>query len=109
MDEALRTPTTVTIAPDAFKGTASAEQAATWIGEGVREILKDATIKLAPMADGGEGTSELFKGERITLPTTDAAGRLTEATTPMMPLQPQRLSTSLPPLGYPPSQIHQFR
>lgn len=80
MDEALRTPTTVTIAPDAFKGTASAEQAATWIGEGVREILKDATIKLAPMADGGEGTSELFKGERITLPTTDAAGRLTEAT-----------------------------
>ncbi|MDK6919060.1 glycerate kinase, partial [Escherichia coli] len=33
-----------------------------------------------PMADGGEGTSTLFEGERITLPTTDAAGRLTEAT-----------------------------
>ena len=31
------------------------------------------------MADGGEGTAELFSGETITLPTTDAAGRLTEA------------------------------
>ncbi|AQQ15570.1 Glycerate 2-kinase [Corynebacterium glaucum] len=71
--------TKVVIAPDAFKGTASAQQAAQWLGEGIREVIKDADIYLAPMADGGEGTSELFAGERITLPTTDAAGRLTEA------------------------------
>ncbi|GAA0202238.1 glycerate kinase family protein [Corynebacterium riegelii] len=69
----------VVIAPDAFKGTASAEDAAQWLGEGVREIIRDAEVLLAPMADGGEGTSTLFEGERITLPTTDAAGRLTEA------------------------------
>lgn len=73
-------PATIVIAPDSFKGTASAEQAAEWLGEGVRSIIRDAEIRLVPMADGGEGTSALFEGERITLPTTDAAGRLTEAT-----------------------------
>ncbi|WP_291313067.1 glycerate kinase [Corynebacterium sp. UBA2622] len=71
---------TVIIAPDAFKGSASAGEAAEWLGEGVRSIIKDADITLVPMADGGEGTSGLFSGERVTLPTTDAAGRLTEAT-----------------------------
>ena len=70
----------IVIAPDSFKGTATAEQAAQWLGEGVRSVIRDADITLAPMADGGEGTSSLFTGERITLPTTDAAGRLTEAT-----------------------------
>ncbi|WIM66918.1 glycerate kinase [Corynebacterium breve] len=70
----------VVIAPDSFKGTASAEEAAQWLGEGVRQVIANAQIQLAPMADGGEGTSAKFEGERITLPTTDAAGRLTEAT-----------------------------
>lgn len=46
----------------------------------MRSVIHDANVILAPMADGGEGTSSLFAGERITLPTTDAAGRLTEAT-----------------------------
>lgn len=71
---------TVVIAPDSFKGTATAEQAAQWLGEGVQQVIANAQIEIAPMADGGEGTSEVFAGERITLPTTDAAGRLTEAT-----------------------------
>lgn len=70
----------ILIAPDSFKGTATAQQAAEWLGEGVRSIIRDAEITLLPMADGGEGTSSLFTGEHITLPTTDAAGRLTEAT-----------------------------
>lgn len=69
----------IVVAPDSFKGTASAEEAAQWLGEGVQSIIRDAHITLCPMADGGEGTSALFEGERICLPTTDAAGRLTEA------------------------------
>lgn len=69
----------VVIAPDSFKGTATAQQAAEWLGEGVRSIIRDAQVTLTPMADGGEGTSALFEGERICLPTVDAAGRLTEA------------------------------
>ncbi|WP_394281366.1 glycerate kinase [Corynebacterium sp.] len=71
---------TIVIAPDSFKGTATASEAAQWLGEGVRQIIANAEIVIAPMADGGEGTSELFEGDHITLPTTDAAGRLTEAT-----------------------------
>lgn len=70
---------TIIVAPDSFKGTATAAEAATYLAEGVREILPEADITLAPMADGGEGTSEIFGGEVITLPTTNAAGRLTEA------------------------------
>ncbi len=69
----------IIIAPDSFKGTATADQAAEWIAEGVRSIIRDAEVLLTPMADGGEGTSALFEGERIVLPTVDAAGRLTEA------------------------------
>ncbi|APT89156.1 glycerate kinase [Corynebacterium frankenforstense DSM 45800] len=67
------------MAPDSFKGTFDADAAAELIGAGVREVLPDAEITLAPMADGGEGTAARFTGETVTLPTTDAAGRLTEA------------------------------
>lgn len=69
----------VVVAPDSFKSTASAADAAEWLAEGVRSVIRDAQIVLTPMADGGEGTSSLFEGERICLPTTTAAGRLTEA------------------------------
>ena len=69
----------IVVAPDSFKSTASAADAAEWLAEGVRSVIRDAHIVLTPMADGGEGTSFLFEGERICLPTTTAAGRLTEA------------------------------
>ncbi|ANE04343.1 glycerate kinase [Corynebacterium crudilactis] len=69
----------IIIAPDSYKGTATAAQAAQYLGEGVLEVMPDASITLAPMADGGEGTSAVFGGQVITLPTTNAAGRLTEA------------------------------
>lgn len=69
----------VVVAPDSFKGTASAADAAQWIGEGIQSVIIDCEVEHIPMADGGEGTASLFDGETITLPTTDAAGRLTEA------------------------------
>lgn len=70
---------TIIVAPDSFKGTATAAEASTHLAEGIREVLPNAEIILAPMADGGEGTAAVFGGETITLPTTNAAGRLTEA------------------------------
>lgn len=73
-------PLQVLIAPDSFKGTATAAEAAEQLAAGVRSEAPDAEITLAPMADGGEGTAETFSGQRITLPTIDAAGGLTEAT-----------------------------
>lgn len=69
----------IVIAPDSFKGTASSREAAEYIALGISQELPDASLTLIPLADGGEGTAECFAGTTITLPTTDAAGRLTEA------------------------------
>lgn len=69
----------ILIAPDSFKGTATAAEAADYIAQDLTEVLPEATITCLPLADGGEGTSSCFAGTTITLPTTDAAGRLTEA------------------------------
>ena len=72
--------TTIVIAPDAFTGAATTHDAAAYLAEGIAEALPDAELVLVPMADGGEGTASCFDGTPVTLPTTDAAGRLTEAT-----------------------------
>ncbi|MFS0372355.1 glycerate kinase, partial [Corynebacterium striatum] len=50
----------IIVAPDSFKGTASAAQAAAAIAGGLRAALPDATITTLPMADGGEGTAEIL-------------------------------------------------
>ena len=44
------------IAPDSFKGTLSAAEAAAAIAAGLRHGLPGARFRLIPMADGGEGT-----------------------------------------------------
>lgn len=84
----------VIIAPDSFKGTATAAEAAAALSAGVRSQLPDATVVTVPMADGGEGTARALadaasssaasgpgagRVEVVTLPVTDAVGRLTEA------------------------------
>jgi glycerate kinase len=46
----------IVIAPDKFKGSLTAIEAANAIAEGVRRILPDAQLDLCPIADGGEGT-----------------------------------------------------
>lgn len=85
----------ILVAPDSFKGTATASEAAAAIALGARRALSSAdlaatsTVTTLPMADGGEGTAEVLAsaavartgtaGQSITLPTTDAVGRLTEA------------------------------
>ena len=43
-------------APDKFKGTLTARQAAEAMAEGARHVAPDAAIDLCPIADGGEGT-----------------------------------------------------
>jgi glycerate kinase len=46
----------IVIAPNAFKGSLSALDAAEAIAEGVRAAAPDADIALVPIADGGDGT-----------------------------------------------------
>jgi glycerate 2-kinase len=46
----------VVIAPDKFKGSLSAAEAARAMSRGVASVCPDAIIDCVPMADGGEGT-----------------------------------------------------
>ena len=61
----------IVIAPNAFKGSLSALDAAEAIAEGVRAAAPDADLVLVPIADGGDGTVDALvaatQGERRTL------------------------------------------
>ena len=61
----------IVIAPNAFKGSLSALEAATAIGEGIRNAMPDADLVLVPIADGGDGTVDALvaatQGDRRTL------------------------------------------
>jgi glycerate kinase len=48
----------IIVAPNTFKGSLSATQAAIAIAHGVREVFPDAEVVEIPVADGGEGTVE---------------------------------------------------
>lgn len=48
-------PKTIIIAPDSFKGSLTAHEAASAIEQGVLELLPDAHIIKHPVSDGGEG------------------------------------------------------
>ncbi len=50
----------IVIAPDKFKGTLSATEAARAIERGVLKARPQARCELCPMADGGEGTVDVF-------------------------------------------------
>ena len=50
----------VVVAPDSFKGTATAEEVARAIRDGWVARRPDDEVLLAPMADGGEGTLDAF-------------------------------------------------
>ncbi|MFC4001374.1 glycerate kinase [Prauserella oleivorans] len=50
----------VVVAPDKFKGSLTAVQAAEAIGDGVRDAVPDAGVALCPVADGGEGTLDVL-------------------------------------------------
>lgn len=52
--------TKIIIAPDSFKGSLTAVQAATIISEALQSMLPDAEIIPFPLADGGEGTREVL-------------------------------------------------
>lgn len=73
----------VLVAPDSFKGSLSAAEAAQAMAQGVRKVWPDADIRLFPMADGGEGTLDAMlaavPSERRSAHITAAAGRQIDA------------------------------
>jgi len=48
----------IIVAPDSFKGSLTALEAADAIEQGIRHVLPDAEVVKFPLADGGEGTCE---------------------------------------------------
>ena len=70
----------IVIAPDSYKGSIYASDAARAMEDGVRRVLPDAEVVLVPVADGGDGTLETLvetSGGRII--TSDVTGPLGEA------------------------------
>jgi glycerate kinase len=74
----------VVIAPDSFKGSLTAADAAAALERGAREMLPDtATVLTFPMADGGEGSLDAVLAAwlqpTLTMSTVDALGRPRDA------------------------------
>lgn len=69
----------ILIAPDKFKGSLSAEQAAGAIARGMRRVFPDAEYEIAPIADGGEGFAATLAAapgaEWVSVASEDALGR----------------------------------
>jgi len=74
----------IVIAPDSFKGSLSATEAAKAMEKGVLEVFPKANVTLKPMADGGEGTLEsilsAINGEKKHVPCTGPLGEMITAT-----------------------------
>jgi len=67
----------IIVAPDSFKGSLTALEAADAITQGVRAVMPEAEIVSVPLADGGEGTVEAL------VRATEGKMRQTEVTGPM--------------------------
>jgi len=67
----------IVVAPQAFKGSADAHEAAAAIAAGLRSVWPEADIDLIPIADGGEGTVRaLVEATGGTYRTTEVRGPL---------------------------------
>ena len=73
----------VVVAPNAFKGSLTASEAAVAMAAGIRRVVPDADIELVPVADGGDGLVEValdaLQGERRKLLVTGPRFDLVEA------------------------------
>ncbi len=71
------------LAPDSFKGSLTAAEAADAMADGIRQVFPEAEIVLLPLADGGEGTAEALVlatgGRRQTAIVTGPLGEPAEA------------------------------
>lgn len=76
----------IIIAPDSFKESLAATEVAEAVGKGFQSIFPQATIILAPMADGGEGTLDCILyhyNHGITVPKSNVQLRQAQITDPL--------------------------
>lgn len=69
----------IVLAPDSFKGSASAIEVCRAMNDGIQRLGSNHEIIFSPMADGGEGTVEnltsAYGGETVTVKVTGPVGR----------------------------------
>lgn len=79
----------IIIAPDSFKGSCTAREAAEYIRLGVSEVYPKAEFTLLPIADGGEGTVDSLVaatgGALVAVDTFDPLGRAISASYGVLP------------------------
>ncbi len=69
----------ILVAPDSFKGTLSAPEAALAMGKGIRRALPGASVRVFPVSDGGEGFIDaLLPAMRGTIVHAEVHGPLPE-------------------------------
>jgi glycerate 2-kinase len=73
----------ILVAPDKFKGSLTAREAALAIRDGFQFVLPQASFDIVAIADGGEGTAEIFReslgGQCLEVAAHDALGRPVES------------------------------
>ena len=79
----------ILFAPDSFKGSLTATQAAAAMQRGAAQVFPDADCVFVPLADGGEGTLDALlncaNGERKTARVCDPLGKEIEADWGVLP------------------------
>jgi glycerate kinase len=79
----------ILIAPDKFKSSLTASEVACAIRDGFHSVFPEASFDIAPVADGGEGTAEIFRealgGQRVEVTAQDPLGRLVTASYAWIP------------------------
>jgi glycerate 2-kinase len=82
----------VLVAPDKFRGTLTARQAAEAVETGWRRERPDDVLEVIPMADGGEGTMDALVsalgGRAVNAPVVGPLGDLVEAAYGLAPADP---------------------
>lgn len=90
----------IVIAPDSFKGTIGARQAAEALAEGWSAVRPRDELRLRPMADGGEGTLDAFESAvagavRVPIAVTGPGGRRVEACWLRLPATDEEPETAI--------------
>ncbi|TDE16278.1 glycerate kinase [Dyadobacter psychrotolerans] len=73
----------ILVAPDKFRGSLEAEEVCKAVEEGILLAYPDADVMSVPLADGGEGTTQILtklaKGSTVTAKVRDPLGRMIDA------------------------------
>ncbi|MCW1249703.1 glycerate kinase [Acaricomes phytoseiuli] len=86
----------ILIAPDAFKGSLDAAEAAAAMAEGAYRVYPEAELDILPIADGGEGTVAAAVAEGFNERISAVTGPILKPTAAAWALSPERSAAGHP-------------